>query len=205
MPKREKFIPKQVYHIYNHGVENQKIFLEDKDYQRFVDNVFEFCGKNSQNIERPRKLFVDIFLANNQSQESLVDILAFCLMPDHFHLLLRPQTDNGITMFMRKLSIGYANYFNPKYKRSGTLFRGRYKSALVNKQDHLNNLSYYLYSHPLDLFAPQWRNGGLKDYKSVMDFLNSYRWSSYNDSYKEKIEVWLKALNPEILRDFMLG
>lgn len=202
MPKREKFIPKQTYHIYNHGVENQKIFLEDNDYRRFVDNVSEFCGRNSQNIERPRKLFVDIFPANNQLKGALVDILAFCLMPDHFHLLLRPLTENGITMFMRKLSIGYVNYFNPKYKRSGTLFRGRYKSVLINKEDHSTNLSYYLHLHPLDLVMPQWRSGDLKDHKSAMDFLNSYRWYSYKDSYKERTEAWLKALNPKWLDDF---
>lgn len=137
MPRREKFFPGQFYHIYNKGV-NDRIFLDEEDYSRFKHNVLEFSiGKSAVvNPEYTAKPKLDAIISKTPiAPNNLVNIVASYLMPDHFHLLLRPVTEKGSVMFMRKLSIGYANYFNQKYKRSGPLFRGRYKSNLIVKKE----------------------------------------------------------------------
>jgi len=89
--------------------------------------------------------------------------------------------ENGISRFMKKLNMGYARYFNEKNERAGTLFEGRYKSIRIENQAHFIHLPYYIHLNPLDLFAPEWRTGELKDYKRSVKFLNSYRWSSHLD------------------------
>ena len=233
MSKREYFAPGQVYHVYNRGVDKRKIFLNEEDHLRFIHNLFEFNdqtpafnmgysfravqNKNTPPVKRktePRKL--------------LVDILAFCLMPNHFHLLLRPRVEGGVTLFMHKLGAGYANYFNLKYERSGALFQGRYKSVLVNQEPHFIYLPFYIHLNPLDLATPEWRNKELKDYKKATKFLESYRWSSYLDyigkpnfpsvtqrdfllkffegpqNYKSQMDWWLKELSLETISDITL-
>ncbi len=118
------FVNNQVYHIYNRGVEERKVFLDKEDYFRFVHNLFEF------NDEAPAmNLYYKLFQLQAQSYEVqlrkvkvmereprklLVEILLFCLMPNHFHLLIKQKVDNGIVKFMQKLGTGYTNYFNKK-------------------------------------------------------------------------------------------
>ncbi|PIP17249.1 MAG: hypothetical protein COX44_00925 [Candidatus Portnoybacteria bacterium CG23_combo_of_CG06-09_8_20_14_all_37_13] len=107
-------------------------------------------------------------------------------MPNHFHLLLRQRMEGGITKFMRKLGIGYANYFNQKYERTGTLFQGRYKAVLVNREVHFIHLPYYIHFNPLDLLMLDWRTRKIKNYKKAVKFLESYRWSSHLDYIGKK-------------------
>ncbi len=221
--QRPKFITGKIYHALNRGVEKRTIFLDDEDRFRFIHNLFEFNDtapalniyyKRSQlqsyevglrKIEKPREL--------------VVEILAFCLMPNHFHLLLRERIENGITMFMRKLGTGYTNYFNQKYKRVGSLFQGKFKSVQVESDAHFVHLPYYIHLNPLDLIAPEWRNKTIVNYKKTVEYLNSYRWSSYLDytgkknfpsltqreflleffngpkQYQKSTEDWLKQLD----------
>ena len=158
----------------------------------------------------------------------LVDILAFCLIPNHYHLLLTPRVQNGIALFIKKLNGGYAKYFNAKYERSGALFQGKYKRIIVKNEAHFIHLPYYIHLNPLDLVAPEWRERKINNLAKAMKFLNSYRWSSYLDytgeknfpsvtqrdflleffgsheQYKRGITEWLKELSLEDVRDFML-
>jgi len=171
-------------HVLNRGVDKRKIFMDDQDRFRFVHDLFEFNDQEwvnttfyrfsksndiaSRNIKRrPRKL--------------LVDIHAFCLMPNHYHLLVSPKVENGITKFMKKIDMGYAKYFNQKYDRRGALFEGRYKSVLIKTESHFIHLPYYIHLNPLDLVHREWRDRKLTDYKEALKFLNSYRWSSHLD------------------------
>jgi putative transposase len=111
----------------------------------------------------------------------LVDIHFFCLMPNHYHLLLSPLIEGGIPKFMNKLNMGYAKYFNIKYERVGTLFQGRYKSVSIEKSNHFDYLPFYIHFNPLDLKMPEWREGKVRNVKQALDFLGSYRWSSHLD------------------------
>ena len=230
---RREIVTGEIFHVLNRGVDKKNIFLDDKDYFRFVHNLFEFNDVNPT-------LNSGYFLNQKQSIDSrnqyierkprklVVEILAFCLMPNHFHLLLRQREEGGITKFMRKLGVGYANYFNEKYKRTGTLFQGRYKIILVNQDAHFIHLPYYIHFNPLDLIMPEWRMGEIKNYQKAIGFLESYRWSSHldylgiknfpsltqreflfkifggNENYKKGIERWLKQMNLEKIQKLIL-
>ncbi|MFH1671718.1 MAG: transposase [Candidatus Portnoybacteria bacterium] len=178
----------EFYHVLNRGVDKRDIFLEERDYFRFVHNLFEFNDQKNiiNNFFYFEKGQETMGLRNPYKRNLLVDIHAFCLMPNHYHLLLQPKMDNGISLFMRKVNTGYANYFNKKYSRSGALFQGRYKSVLMERDDQFMYIVYYIHLNPLDLKFPEWREGKIKDFKKAMDFLNSYRWSSHLDFIGQK-------------------
>ncbi|KKU92608.1 MAG: Transposase, partial [Parcubacteria group bacterium GW2011_GWA1_48_11b] len=118
--QRIKPVTGEIYHIYNRGVEKRSTFLDDKDRFRFIHDLFEF------NDEAPVKNLT-YYIGRNKSKEVglhkrlprklLIELLAFCVMPNHFHLLVRQKVDGGVTEFMRKLGTGYTNYFNQKYSR----------------------------------------------------------------------------------------
>ena len=189
---REKFITGQIYHILNRGVDKRKIFLDDGDYLRFIHDLFEF--NNTEPVNNLTYYFRKIQYKDSASpyiitqerkervkRKLLVEILAFCLLPNHYHLLLQPLLDGGVVKFITKLNMGYAKYFNEKYERNGVLFQGRYKSILVNKESHFIHLPYYIHLNALDLKFPGWRNKEIENYKAAMRFLENYRWSSFPD------------------------
>ncbi|XOB41493.1 MAG: transposase [Candidatus Nealsonbacteria bacterium] len=180
----------------------------------FYFTIIQSIDFVNQYIKKPRKL--------------IVEILAFCLMPNHFHLLLRQREEGGLTKFMRKIGVGYANYFNQKYKRSGTLFQGRYKLVLVNSELHFVHLPYYIHFNPLDLTMPEWRKGEIQNYQKAVEILNSFRWSSHLDyigkknfpsvtqrefllkifggaeNYKDNVKNWLKEMELEKIKKIIL-
>ena len=148
-----------------------------------------------QYIERERK-----------SRKLLVKILAFCLMPNHFHLLLQQVKDGGIIKFMQKLGTGYTMYFNKVYERVGSLFQGRFKAVLVNQESHFIHLPYYIHCNPLDLKFPEWRNYGGStsiDWRGAVGFLEKYRWSSYLDYIGKK--NFPSVTQREFLTEFLGG
>ncbi len=118
---------------------------------------------------------------NKRPKKMLVEILSYCLMNNHFHLLIRQKSEKGITKFMRKIGTGYTNYFNKKYKRSGSLFQGKFKSVLIKENKHLLYIPIYIHLNPLDFKFYEWRENKIKNYKKAIEFLENYRWSSYPD------------------------
>lgn len=178
--KGSEFLPGSFYHIYNRGVEGREIFLEEKDYLRFIHNLYEF------NDEEPALPYFLIakkkeFLTSQKARKLLVKIIAFCLMPTHYHLLLEIIAEGGLTKFMRKLGTGYTMYFNERYKRSGVLFQGKFKSIRVDRDEYFTHLSRYIHLNPLELIEPRWKEEGIKDLSRVEKFLKKYRWSSFPD------------------------
>lgn len=188
----------EIIHVLNRGVDKRKIFLKEKDYLRFVHNLFIFNdSKNiNNNIHLFQKHHIDI---GCRYRDILVNIYAFCLMPNHYHLLISPVSDKGISHFMKKINMGYAKYFNKKYNRSGALFQGKYKSITVNREDHFLYLPYYIHFNPLDLSFPEWRNNKIKNHKKALNFIGKYRWSSHLDyTGKENFPLIIN-------KDFLLG
>lgn len=184
--RKIQFVSNQIYHVYNRGVEKRNIFLDDKDYFRFIYDLFEFndqapAGKFSTVGDRDSDS-----VAKPEKRKLLVEILAFCLMPNHFHLFLRQLVDDGISGFMRKLGVGYVMYFNKKNKRVGPLFQGRFKAVLIEEENHFQYLPYYIHLNPLDLKMPNWKEEGIGSYKEAKQFLDSYRWSSHLDYIGKK-------------------
>jgi len=173
------------YHVYNRGADKRRIFQEQGDYQRFIHDLFEFNDESvainilrrfnpktegsptSYQIRKPRKL--------------LVDIVSFCLMPNHYHLLLKQRKDHGISKFIQKLGTGYTHYFNQKYERSGVLFQGKFKAIHITSDEYLTHLSRYIHLNPLELKYPEYKEKGVKNWSEAATYLTSYRWSSYLD------------------------
>jgi len=173
----------EFYHILNRGVDKRDIFLQERDYLRFVHNLFEFNSqeKINNNFYTFKKVKSNVIGYHNKPRKLLVDIHLFCLMKNHYHLLLSSKIEHGIPRFMQKLNMGYARYFNEKYKRSGALFEGKYKSVLIEKEAHFLHLPYYIHFNSLDFKFPEWRDNKIKDYRKALNFLDKYRWSSHLD------------------------
>lgn len=174
----------EIYHVLNRGVDKRKIFLDDKDRVRFIHDLFEF--NNIDNVLANNYYFIknqsfDIGRQNIRKRKLLVNIHAFCLMDNHYHLLLSPIVDKGISLFMKKLNMGYAKYFNEKYDRVGALFQGKYKSIQVTTDAHFLYIPFYIHLNPLDLKFPEWRTRSIINVRSATKFLEEYRWSSHLD------------------------
>lgn len=172
-----------IYHVYNRGALKEPIFFEDRDYVRFVEDLHEF--NNARSALDPR-----LFNRGSTSVDTeveplarapLVSILAWCLMPNHFHLLLEQREDAGVTHFMAKLGTGYTLYINKKYERSGHVFQGRFKARHVDGESYFLHISRYIHLNPVDIIEPGWKETGIKDWDKTRAFLEGYRWSSYPD------------------------
>lgn len=176
--KRPHFANEYIYHIYNRGVEKRNIFLKDSDRIRFITNLYQF-NDTAPTFNPARQLF-EVRLQTKR-EKNLVDILSFCLMPNHYHLMVRQKIEDGITEFMRKLGTGYTNYFNLKYTRVGSLFQGKFKAILLERERHLVHLPHYIHLNPLDLTAPEWREQKIRNPRQALNILRAYRWSSLPD------------------------
>jgi REP element-mobilizing transposase RayT len=135
------FIEGECYHVYNRGVEKRDVFLDENDVNRFIQSINLFnstqpIGSIYENSFKKAQL--------GRPTSKLVDFVAFCLNPNHFHLLIIQRKTNGISEFMKRLSGGYTKYFNEKHSRDGALFQGRFKSKHVNSNEYLLHLSAYI-------------------------------------------------------------
>ena len=175
----------EIYHVLNRGVDKRTIFEDKQDYFRFIHDLYEFNDQERSELNyykfRDYGANGKIAKAEKKDKKLLVDILAFCLMPNHYHLMLSPRVEKGIPQFMQKIGMGYSKYFNQKYKREGTLFQGRHKHILISNDAHFLHLPFYIHFNPLDLTYPEWRKNKVSDPKKALEFLKSYRWSSHLD------------------------
>ena len=220
----------EIYHVLNRGVDKRKIFMDDQDRFRFIHDLYEFndqdwVNSNSYYFNKNPTLSLDLRgrEIGKKKRKLLVDIHAFCIMPNHYHLLLSPRVQDGVSRFMRKMNMGYAKYFNQKYQRKGALFESRYKSVHVKDEPHFIHILYYIHLNPLDLIAPEWRDRTIKNYEKTFEFLENYRWSSFHDyigkknfssvtsrgfftkyhgglgAYKKETSQWLADMNSNVI------
>jgi len=173
MRRKVEFTNDQYYHVYNRGVEKRKIFLDDSDYLRFLKSLNYFNQEEPifslfWNDVKQKNLGVGSLKSLKSKSRKLVDIVAYCLNPNHFHLLLKQKIDGGISEFMKRLGIGYTSYFNHKYQRTGVLFQGRTKSIHVNSNEYLLYLSAYInennFIHGYSKNSQAWKYSSYLDY-----------------------------------------
>ncbi|MCR4283805.1 MAG: transposase [Parcubacteria group bacterium] len=173
-----------IFHIINRGVEKRKIFLTDEDYLRFIHNLKDFnCSDLVTASYHDRRKYEQSLLErrlNTKLDNELVDILCWCLMPNHYHILVQEKIDKGVSMFSKKISSGYTQSFNLKYKRSGVLFQGRSKIIQIENDEHLLFIPYYIFSNPIKLIKKNWKDYGLDNAEKAVEFLESYKWSNYS-------------------------
>ncbi len=181
-----KINPVELYHLLNRGVEKRNIFMSDDDRVRFVHSLYEFNSTHPANNTR-WNLTHSLPAQNNDLRGRysgrLVDIHGWCLMDNHYHLLVSGRAEKGLSKFIMKLNVGYAKYFNEKYKRSGALFQGRTKKVLVQRDSHFQYILHYIHLNPLDFSkeSSSWREGVLRSANAAIQHLEKYRWSSYVD------------------------
>lgn len=161
MPSRNSiktYVKDGFYHIYNRGVEKRIIFEDDQDYKVFLKYLKEALSP----LPNPKLLMKTISLQGasfkgvpRQPKNFLnqIDLLVFCLMPNHFHLLVKQSNSDSMESFMRSVVTRYSMYFNKRYDRVGKLFQGHYKACLVKNDNYLLHLSRYIHTNPLENYS----------------------------------------------------
>lgn len=180
------------YHIYNRGNNKQIIFLDDKDRIRFLFLVLYFQSPSYfPQVGRFVSYFVkhSVFDIENKEIEKMLKaryagLVAFALMPNHFHLIVREVQEGGISQYMQRVLDAYTKYFNTKYEKSGHLFQGPYQAVHVNTNEQLLHLTAYIHRNPTEIKC--WHS------KEIL-----YPWSSYQD-YALK-NRWGKLLDLDIV------
>ena len=191
--KRFNITPDEFLHIYNRGISKSIIFHNDRDRNRFLFLVMILqIPETMKNIDRMFKDFVldpEIYIKSFDSvglKSRQIELINFCLMPNHFHLLIREEREGGISKYMQRLQNAYTKYFNTKYDRSGHLLQGAYKAVLVDSNEQLLYVSSYIHKNSREL--KEYKNKELK-----------YFWSSYQDCVLAN--RWGKFLKHDILTD----
>jgi len=184
---RPELINDEIYHIVVRGVGDSLIFKDKNDYYRAIFSLYEFNTSQPVNIKEKRKMrreqLVEAvrFTKSDTSRKKIVENLAFCFMPNHIHLLTKQIKENGISAYMKKFGVGYANHFNKKYERRGHLFQGRFRAIHIKDEEQLKNVFVYIHTNPISLAEPNWKGKGISNPQTVINFLENYRWSSYPD------------------------
>lgn len=158
----------EYYHVFNRGVEKRKIFLGVDDYERFLTYLKEFnCIDPIYSLYRAKQQAVEV---KPLRKDKMVEIISYCLNPNHFHFILKQIFQNGISEFMKRLGVGYTGYFNFKNKRSGVLFQGSYKSVHIKNNDQLLYLSAYVNDNH-SIHGYESKKGEIWKYSSLSEYL----------------------------------
>jgi putative transposase len=181
--------PSEHYHIFNRGVTKQVIFHDTKDYYRFLFLILYFQSPIVfKNINELIPQFMQHRVLQKLALEIIkkrtVELVAFCLMPNHFHLILKESEEGGISAYMQRVLNAYSKYYNTKYQKSGHVFQGPYRAVHVEDNEQLLHLSAYIHRNPREMV--KWLN---KE--------DQYQWSSCSDFVKEN--RWGNLLVPEII------
>ncbi len=186
------------YHIYNRGNSKQIIFQSEGDQNRFMKLLY-LCNT----IENRR---LDVIFMNNKNiydvrtENPLVAIGAYCLMPNHFHIMLTPLIENGISIFMQKIGTAYSKYYNKKYDRTGTLFEGKFKATHLNTDNYLKYIFSYIHLNPVKLIQKDWKENGINNVNKTFEYLENYSASSFLD-WKGNSRDENKIVNKEPFKD----
>ncbi|MEK7567170.1 MAG: transposase [Patescibacteria group bacterium] len=174
------FTAGEFYHIYIHAIEARYLFNDEDDYKRFLVAMFVFNGTLSPpRLDRfnDLNLVYDIRDGEVDIGDSIVDLVSFCFMPTHAHLILKAKEDANISKFMHRLQVSYSKYYNQKYQRRGHVFERTFNSRHLDNNDYLLTTSCYLHLNPKSLSA--W--GGkehLYPWSSYQDFIAQNRWGN---------------------------
>ncbi len=150
------------YHVYNRGVEKRKIFLDEQDYKVFLGYMKFYLDRSILQGLALQGVSPSKTPKNYHDQ---IELLAYCLMPNHFHFFVKQSTDRAIAEFMQSLMLKYVLYFNKKYKRVGGLFQSRYKTVLIDDETQFIYITKYIHRNPIDILPARPGLAGLVGYK----------------------------------------
>jgi len=159
MPLRDvPLVSNEYYHVFNRGHASSPVFLNKRHYEKFIDILLYYrnllpplrYSKFLQlDINERKALLEDLAI----KKEFLIDIVAYCLMPNHFHLLVKQNVDSGIQRFLYLVSSSYSHYFNLKNNQKGSLFEGRFRAVHISNDDQLMHLSRYIHLNPYSSYV----------------------------------------------------
>lgn len=210
MPSRnivKTFVSEGYYHVYNRGIDKKNIFLDNQDCDVFLYYLSIYLIPKeeliAQSLLKKRLLR---FISKNLSQE--LDLLSYALMPNHFHLLFKQHTQDGITKLMKQVITAYVMYFNRKYERRGPLFESVYKACKVDQDSYLLHLSRYIHRNPLNIrgdvnfntYSSYPNYLGMRDNswvrnQELLQYFNTTKKDLHMFTYKSFVEEY--AQNPE--------
>ena len=162
----KEFAPGEFYHIYNRGNGKMNIFRDVEDFIFFLSRLEENLFPDKEAIDRHKQKFPDSYIRGTLPEKSFT-IICYCLMPNHYHILIRQNADTSVSKLVAKLATGFSMYFNKKYKNVGSVFQGKFKAVRVDSDNYLSWLSAYIHQNPAV--------AGIV--KNIID----YRYSSYLD------------------------
>ena len=172
------FAPQEWFHCYNRGVEKRTVFENDFDYHSFLKLIYLTNSTESIHLSdlhyHPLHEVLQI-----PRGEPLTAIGAFCLMPNHYHLLLKETRERGISLFMQKLATAYTMYFNIKNKRTGGLFAGTFRSRHTKDDLYFQRVIRYIHCNPAELYESGWKYGKVKNIQRLEKQLVAYPYSSF--------------------------
>lgn len=182
--RKTPLITGYIYHIFNRGVNKSKIFFSEGDYKRFLLAAKHYKIKNIKfSYDKPNEPNDPVSsVSTERDVQPKIEVLAYCLMPNHFHFLIKQLNENAISSYMRRFMNSYVHYVNVKHKRIGPLFQGRFKSVLIESDEQLLHVSRYIHLNPL--------------VSGLVSGLDNYLWSSYL-AYIENREDGLS--NPDLI------
>ena len=171
----------EYYHIYNRGAHKAPIYHDKDDYCRFISLLY--AANNSRRVDLRNKHHKGF----SHERSLLAEIFVYCLMPNHLHIGIKEITEKGIEKFMHKLCTSYAMYYNNKYKHSGTIFQGQYKSKHIDSNEYLRYLIQYIHLNPYGIEEPDLTKlAKLEHLEEAIEYSKKYQYSSYKDYLGEK-------------------
>lgn len=184
MSRNTSFVPGEYYHIYNRGVDSRQVFMDAHDYARAELLLYLANSEYKVDIDNSlKKGLTFLELWNVDRRGPRVEIGAWCLMPNHFHVLIRAVDEKGISAFMKTFATAYSMYFNARHGRGGSLMQGAYKSVHIDDDRYLQYLFSYVHLNPVKLVPgeSEWKERGIQDAKRASTFLDSFHHSSLKD------------------------
>ncbi len=210
MTTRSEIIAEGSYiHVLNRGVKKMPIYRQKSDLWRLLFNLFYL---NSQNVpanwnrvlDKENKLGSFVWPKEWGKREPIVSLLAYVIMPNHFHLILKENQNGGVSKFMHKITMSYSKYVNAKYKESGTLFQGRFKSLPVDEDNYMRYLAVYIMvKNPFELFPQGGLEGATKNFDEAWDWAIDYPFCSLADyvGKRERSVILDKDILGEVFDD----
>jgi len=191
MPARnviKHYLPENYYHIYNRGFDKRNIFLDADDYSTFI-----YLLKRS--LDPNTKKNINGFM-NRHNISADIEMISYCLMPNHFHFLLKIHKKEAITKLLKIVFASYVLYFNKKYDKSGTLLQGKPRGVLIDNESYLLHLTRYIHANPSDIVG--FNNLKLYKYSSYQEYLNlrKSKWVKPDD-----ILVFFKSAQKSSFKD----
>jgi REP element-mobilizing transposase RayT len=198
MDRKFTFSVDEFYHVYSRGVEKRIVFENDLDYTRFQKLLY-FCNRKEPMIFR---LVQGLPLYRVEKGERLVDVVAYALMPNHIHLVIREIEDGGISKYMGKVMTAYSMYFNKKCERTGPLFMRPFRAKHIDNDPYFRWIFSYVHLNPISMVEGDWEKDGIRNRNKVRIFLNNYKYSSFYDySVADRTERYILSFEetPEFL------